>query len=292
MKLVTVATHSERYYPYLQLSCKRYGHELITLGWGEKWQGFAWRFKLMKDYLQSLNPEEIVCFIDAFDVVILQTPEEIEEKFIKLINGDLTKVLISKEKYSHNGIENTIIYYFQNIVFTKCKTDYINAGTYIGSASTLLNLYTNICNEFKCKSDTDDQRLIQDYCNNHNEQFIIDSDSSLFLVINSMISKMKKDENDISFNNNKLIYKKNIYPSIFHCNGFTNFDYIIEKLGYDPEIFKAEHESKSKFIISRFFEYLPLIIQRLWVYIVIIILSIYLFIKYYIYKKFKFKKYK
>lgn len=78
MKLVTVATHSERYFPYLELSAKRNGHDLVVLGWGEKWQGFAWKFMLMLEYLKTLKPDEIVCFVDAYDVVILEDPKTIE----------------------------------------------------------------------------------------------------------------------------------------------------------------------------------------------------------------------
>ena len=55
MKLVTVATHAERYFPYLKLSVEKYKYELVVLGWGEEWKGFVWRFHLLKDYLNSLK---------------------------------------------------------------------------------------------------------------------------------------------------------------------------------------------------------------------------------------------
>jgi hypothetical protein len=280
MKLVTVATHSERYYPYLKISAERYGHELITLGWGQKWKGFAWRFELMKEYLRSVEQDEIVCFIDAFDVVVLETPRTIEQKFIELTNGDTSRVLISKEQYSHNGIENGILSYLQSFVFTKCKEEYVNAGTYMGTASTLLELYEKICNEFKCAPDTDDQRLIQDYCMKNNTAFIIDNECSIFLVINSTLSKIKKDEYHINFINNKLLYNDKIFPAFFHGNGYTDFDYIIEKLGYDTSLFTADGESKSKFIWGRIMGFLPIAFQRIWIYMLIFILGmIYIFRK-------------
>lgn len=37
MRLVTVATHSERYFPYLLESCKRVDAKLDVLGWGQPW---------------------------------------------------------------------------------------------------------------------------------------------------------------------------------------------------------------------------------------------------------------
>jgi hypothetical protein len=271
MKLVTVATHSERYYPYLKLSAEKYGHTLITLGWGEKWQGFAWRFELMKEYLRSLDEDEIVCFLDAFDVVVLEDAPTIEGKFIQAIGRDMNKILISKEQYSYNGIENNILSYLQSFVFTKCKEEYINAGTYIGTSSTLLKIFEGICNEFKCSPKADDQRLLQDYCVNHNNLFVIDNECSIFLVINSTLSKINEGEYHITFIGDRLKYKDNTFPAFFHANGYTNFDYIIGKLGYDTSIFKADGESKLKFIWSRIIGYIPLAFERLWIFIVMIV---------------------
>lgn len=274
MKLVTVATHSERYYPYLELSSKKYEHQLVTLGWGQKWQGFAWKFELMKDYLRSLKSEELVCFVDAFDVVVLEDGPTIEGKFMREVKNDTSKILISMEQYSHNGIENGILSYLQSFVFTKCESEYINSGTYMGSSSTLLRIFEDICNEFTCSPKADDQRLIQDYCVKHTNEFVIDRDCSLFLVINSTISKIKKDEYNISFVGKTLIYNDSTFPAFFHGNGYTDFDYIIEKLGYDTSIFKADGESKSKYIWSRIIGFLPIAFERLWIFLILFLLVI------------------
>lgn len=53
LHIVTVATESKYYFPYLVESCKKYGKELEVLGYGEKWKGFNWRFKLMIEYLKN-----------------------------------------------------------------------------------------------------------------------------------------------------------------------------------------------------------------------------------------------
>jgi len=288
MKLVTVATHSERYYPYLNLSAKKCGHQLITLGWGEKWQGFAWKFDLMKTYLRTLKEDEVVCFVDAFDVVVLEDAPTIERKFLGLVDGDTNKILISKEQYSHNGLENGIISYLQSFVFTKCKSEYINSGTYIGISSTLLRIFEGICNEFNCSPNADDQRLLQDYCVKHNDVFVIDNKCNMFLVINSTITKIKDGEYDISFLGEKLAYKNDTFPAFFHGNGYTDFDYIIERLGYDTSIFKADGESKTKYVWGRLMGFLPIAFERLWIFIVVLLL----FIVYIFRKKIGFNKVK
>jgi hypothetical protein len=274
MKLVTVATHSERYYPYLKLSAEKYGHELITLGWGTKWKGYGWKFELMRDYLKTVDSDEIVCFVDAYDVVVLQDPHTIEDKFRKNVDGDMSKIFISREQYSHNGIENIFLSYIQGFVFTKCDNEYINTGTYIGTAGTLYGILERVCEEFKCAPDSDDQRLIQDYCVKYKADFVFDMECDIFLVINSTISAIKFGEYDITFNNKTLIYKNSTYPAFFHGNGYTDFDYIISELGYDTSIFKADGESKSKYVWSRIITFLPLAFQKLWIFILLFLVVI------------------
>ena len=45
--IITIATNSELYFPYLVDSCKKNGIPLTVLGYGEKWTGFTFRFDKM-----------------------------------------------------------------------------------------------------------------------------------------------------------------------------------------------------------------------------------------------------
>src|SRR5690349_20347835 len=83
MKIVTVATHSDGYMPLLVEGCKKNNLELVVLGWKQKWQGFTWRLKLMKDYLKSVDPDEIIVFVDAYDVLNLKDEDYITRQFLK-----------------------------------------------------------------------------------------------------------------------------------------------------------------------------------------------------------------
>ena len=53
MRILSVATHDERMYDIFKESCKRNKIHLDILGWGEKWQGFAWRWDLILDHLTT-----------------------------------------------------------------------------------------------------------------------------------------------------------------------------------------------------------------------------------------------
>ena len=277
MKLVTVVTHSERYYPYLTLSAKHNGHELITLGWDQKWQGFAWKFQLMKEYLETLSRDEIVCFVDGYDVLVLEDPVTIEAKFKNAIGTNRDKVLISKEQ-EPRGFFNTTLSYIGNVIFMKCKGESINSGTYIGYSSAILKLFKEINAEFDVKPDLDDQAILQEYCVKHQDRILIDSDSNIFLVVNSVFSDFKEKDYHITYSNKTLLFKGKTV-SFFHGNGYTNFDSIIEHLGYDTTLFRASNESKIQFIWSRFWDYVRVIligifgqIKKIWIILIVIIL--------------------
>lgn len=243
MKLVTVATHSERYYPYLKLSAEKYGHELITLGWGEKWKGFTWRFELIKNYLKGLN-DELVCFIDGYDVLILKDAATIENNFNEITMNDKTKIVVSVEIPAESFIDNIFL-----IQMTKCNNYSINAGTYIGYSSALLKLYETLCNKYKCSNDSVDQIFMQKYCLEGNNELILDTESKLFLVITSISEKLSSGKHNIKIKDGVLLYK-NQTPCILHASAYTDFDDIIDSLGYDNTIFRARNESKNAYIIS------------------------------------------
>src|SRR5581483_2861422 len=81
MIVCTVATHSDRYFPSLLHSCQRHGCNLKVLGWGQKWQGFAWRWQLVRDFLASQPDTQVVMFIDPFDVIVLRDSRVILKTF-------------------------------------------------------------------------------------------------------------------------------------------------------------------------------------------------------------------
>ena len=82
--IITIATNSELYFPYLVDSCKKNGIPLTVLGYGEKWTGFTFRFDKMIQYLKKLDPNDIVCFIDGYDVICVRNLHEMTDVFLQL----------------------------------------------------------------------------------------------------------------------------------------------------------------------------------------------------------------
>ena len=117
LHIVTVATDPKYYFPYLVESCKRNGKELEVLGFGEKWKGFYWKYELMIEYLKSVSENDIVCFIDGYDVICTRDLNELKESFIKIKNEKNCKIIVGHDKIKKN---NFLFKLFHNIFF--CKT--------------------------------------------------------------------------------------------------------------------------------------------------------------------------
>lgn len=217
MKLVTVATHSEGYFPYLVESCRRYNIHLNVLGWGQKWQGFTWRLHLMMKWLKELDYNEIVCFIDGFDVIVLQPLEVLEYRFKKIKKENPNINIIS-------AYENQCWYLTLStlLIFGTCKNIFINAGTYIGYAGDILKVIEyNL--RLNPEFDADDQQLLLTYCRNNPNNVYIDIDKNLFLT---KINPLFDITNDIIENINKY------NPCILHVPCVTNLNKTLKKLEY------------------------------------------------------------
>lgn len=269
MKVITVATHSERYYPVLVQSCKRHNVDLVTLGWGQKWKGFTWRFELLLEYLKSLDPNELVVFIDAYDVVVLQDAEVIEKRFHELQGKTEAKLIVGWERAKSPLIEGLSL-----LIFRKCKGTRLNMGTYMGYCKDIYAILKDVCSMYNCKDVKDDQVLFTKYCGVKPSRIHIDTGLDLFFVINGALKHLDMQRDGISIVNGSVHINGGKTPCFFHGIGATNMNEIIEKLGYDnpypiglKEIF--DYDVKS---VVHFYQYMYLLI------VVIAILCIGLFV--------------
>jgi len=60
-----------------------HGKTLHILGYDEKWKGFTWKYKLMKEFIQNLSDDEILVFMDGYDVLFISN-NNLETKFKSL----------------------------------------------------------------------------------------------------------------------------------------------------------------------------------------------------------------
>jgi hypothetical protein len=219
MKIVTVATSPDGYYKWLKTSCNRYYTELVTLGMNEKWLGYNWKLLKMKEYIDTLDDNEIVMFVDAYDVILLDDPRNLEEKFIKSDK----KIIVGCEENENKSLGH--------ILFDKCDNKPLNSGTYIGYVKYLRKMLKDIIIKNKDPS-LDDQKLMIKYCK-QNKNIHVDCEQEYFLV---KVMPLLEDV-DVDMEKNKSY--------VLHAPRNTRMEKIIRKLNYS--ITKEEEDELTLF---------------------------------------------
>jgi uncharacterized protein YneR len=222
--VLTVATHNEGYYDALKISAQRNNLNLITLGFGQKWRGFLMKYDLTKNYLNSLDDNDIVVFVDAYDVLILQNYNTIIEKF-----KSFNKPIVLSQDATPRSL---FLKYFHTRIFGQCNNTHINSGLYIGYVWALKILFNQMCKYNDCNNkQNDDQIMLTNTCNQHaffKKYLTIDYDSILFYTTMGGYGILNYNFSpgiDSDIINNKLIVKKsNQEPCFIHGPANTNLD--------------------------------------------------------------------
>ena len=114
------------------------------------------KYRLMIDYLKKLPKDDIVCFVDGYDVLYVRDLNEMKTMFLEIRNSINNKIIIAKDHFS-------LITYPILLFFGKCNTYSINSGTYIGFVSDLLEIINK--NHIDNNKDyEEDQVLIMAHC--------------------------------------------------------------------------------------------------------------------------------
>ena len=273
VKLVTVATHSESYFPWLQESCARYNTNLEILGWGKKWQGYTWKFTLMLNYLKTVDPEELVCFIDGHDVLLLRPLNEIQEYY-----ENINKISRKKIIFGVDLFDSKLFISMATVYFSSCNNFNINSGVYIGKAKDLLEIISTA--KGTSANNSDDQVILTDYCIANTDIFYIDIDSIFILNFNNTdeIGNNPNIKIEAKNNNYSLSYK-NSRPFFVHGPGNTEMFDLLKKLNYnitEEQIAKIKSKA-SNIYLNKGMYYGKEMFSTYYLIIVIIILIIFLY---------------
>jgi hypothetical protein len=182
---VCVATESKLYFPYL----KQLIPDLVVLGMNMKWTGFIMKYDLLVNYLKTLNDSDIVCFIDAYDVLPTKNIIQLETQFINFSNENPDVKMIVGGQTKLNEIQQQ----FSNVYF---KGSNINSGTYIGYVKNILFVLSSI---LKKKNICDDQLELIKYAKKNTNDIFVDSNNNFFGVISTPLQQVKLNNNNCSF---------------------------------------------------------------------------------------------
>jgi hypothetical protein len=179
--VLTFATHKEGTFD--DIINNKFNIPIKVLGYGQKWTGFRMKFDYVYDYIQDLNDNEIVFFIDGFD---------------SYINGDLD---VAVERF--NNMNETVVFSLQCPIsaifplelnkilvknaFGSCHNGLIaNSGLYVGYVK-YLKIFLKEAVLQKCN---DDQRNLNTLCKKYDFRKV-DRDNKIFKNI-SNITELEK----------------------------------------------------------------------------------------------------
>lgn len=157
---VTVCNKQHPGLSVLRLSAYKCGLQTRVLGLGSKTRighgksgGFGLKLQMLKEWLPTLHPDQLVLFTDAYDVVLQGSFAPLEKWCLE--HPD--KVLFASER--SNWPDPNAAYPLP----LKTPTPYLNSGVFAGKAGNILELLSEPFDDF-----TDDQgyyskRFLKDY---------------------------------------------------------------------------------------------------------------------------------
>ena len=215
--IITVGTDENKMWG-LEQSAKRHGITYLNLGRGVKWdggtmvgQGGGHKINLVRSHIQTLPNEDLVLFVDGYDVLFTDNIHSIKERF----EGFDCDILFAAEKSCWP--EPTIAPQFP---MTPTPYKYLNSGVYMGKVARLNHFFSEVV-----ANDQDDQLWIQ----------------KRFLGANGLNVKLDHEgyifqcDDDVSFDGQQ-ISNGMCCPCIYHGNGGDDakarFNSLADKFGY------------------------------------------------------------
>lgn len=189
---VCVATQNKLYLPFL----KKLIPDLVVLGMGMKWKGLMMKYELLNEYLDSLEDGDIVCFLDAYDVLPTKNIVYLENQFIQFSkkNPEI-KIIVGYDKIE----DNMILEFISQEIFGTIEGDRINSGQYIGYVKNIKEIIKHILFNITCPVDLNDQTELTKYASHHNKHCHIDKDGMFFSVITCPLQPVKNTNTVCSF---------------------------------------------------------------------------------------------
>ena len=136
MYLVTLASNTFQYeFVVLFTAAKALGWNVIAAGVGENWKGWRTKMEVYAKEIQKIadqEPEALVVCADAYDVLVLRSPEDFAKLFLEFD----TDVVVSAETHCGSNCRKL------NNYPTDGPRKYVNAGLLCGRAKQVARLWS------------------------------------------------------------------------------------------------------------------------------------------------------
>jgi hypothetical protein len=198
-------------FEYLKTSSENCGLPMNFIS-NKEWNGYFDKVLFVHNAIKNIPDNDIVCFVDGFDVIAIGDSDEIREKFLKFD----CDVLFGAELNCWPG---DYLGHYNNI---KHDTGFrfVNSGGFIGYKHAIMKIYTwktieDI--EVICKNQSDQGYFIEYYLahvNNIDNRIKLDTRAEIFQNMFSF------DWNELHFENGRFInLVMNTKPCFLHFNG-------------------------------------------------------------------------
>lgn len=182
--ICAVATEEKFYMKWLKESCLRNNCNLTVLGMGEKFENYMTKILIFQKFLFKLNDNDIVCFVDAYDVIMLENISYLEKEFLKFERKNPDMIVISEEsKYLLGNLQLSSETWSKIIMklFNYDSFDfYANSGGLIGRVNNLKKVWDQLVILSEDKKIIDDQACIIEYMKTNPGVFYIDRNRIFF----------------------------------------------------------------------------------------------------------------
>ena len=172
LHVYTVATRHGPELDALRASCHRKGLGLHVLGINNLWQGFGNKYLWTAEYLdlQRLPDDDVMVFVDAYDVLALADEREILEKF----RASGARIIFTAEKTCYPDPELA-----ERFPPSPTPFRFLNSGGAIGHVSDIRAMIGAV----GFQTTDDDQRAITRYFLDHPGTVVLDTQCAFFLPL-------------------------------------------------------------------------------------------------------------
>jgi hypothetical protein len=235
LHVCTLATKPKEGLDRLLESCHFHNILLTVMGMGKPFRGCGDKLLYSQELLNTLPDDDILLYIDAYDILIVQPTEKILNAFLQM----KANIVVSAERFCHPDKE--LASQFQ----AETSFKYICAGAFIGYVKSLKTLFNNFS---PIDPEADDQRIFTRYYLQHPGEILIDTQCRLFLPAFGLTNK----ELLIDMEHGPIYCQETgTYPPIIHAHGKSLWGlYIYEKLFTTPYMGEDIAQPKKKIFLS------------------------------------------
>ena len=231
---------------------------------GRKFINYGVKLLWFIEYLEEVDDDELVVFLDAYDTILLTGEKEFRDKF-NLVNN-------REKKPNKKGL----IFSNGNSCLKMNMLLETNSGLVMGYAKKFRDVLKSICTENKCNKHGSCDTLLERY----RENFIIEDSGDLFhnQYVDGRYQRLaakKKCKNNVDVVNKRARVLKNgeyKFPCAIHFPKKSYNKKIINKLGYYYDEKNKSYKSSEYYLVRDFFKHYSMYLYKYYLLIIFLVI--------------------